>query len=443
MSASAARNVIAALRSAAVWPRATFGLVWRLTLIALVAMAVILGADISRAAPTFTVNSAADVPASAPLDNGVCETAPGNGVCTLRAAVMKANHYSGGGVTIMLPALPPGGAYTLSIPASGNDDETTGDLELTAPMSLIGAGQTSTIINGNGVVTHDRIFWVQSVDSISNVTIRGGTAVFGINGGAIYDTGNLTLTDTVITGNTATSYGGGILMDSNSPLSLVDTVVSGNTANLSGGGIYIYSQDQGHVTLVNSVVTGNVATSGIGGGIYDGSFYLSITGTTVSNNTAGGSGGGIFDDELTMVNSTVSGNSAKADGGGIYGSASLYNVTVTGNYADSDRDGQGNGGGANGDFSLQNSILGGNFETHPQCHGTFCGIAVIPGDCSGTITSVSHNILTYANTSYCTVSGSVMAVDPKLGPLQDNGGPTQTNALLTGSPAIDGGDPAG
>lgn len=66
--------------------------------------------------PTFTVNSPADVVASAPLDNGICQTAPTNQVCTLRAAIMKANHWPGGGATISLPALPPGGQYTLSIP---------------------------------------------------------------------------------------------------------------------------------------------------------------------------------------------------------------------------------------------------------------------------------------------------------------------------------------
>src|SRR5262249_7654084 len=53
--------------------------------------------------PTFTVNSLADVVASAPLDNGICETNPGNGICTLRAAIMKANHFPGGGVTINIP----------------------------------------------------------------------------------------------------------------------------------------------------------------------------------------------------------------------------------------------------------------------------------------------------------------------------------------------------
>ena len=56
------------------------------------------------AAPTFTVNNVADVGmVSGTLDNGICETAPGSGICTLRAAIIKANHWPGGGVTIHLP----------------------------------------------------------------------------------------------------------------------------------------------------------------------------------------------------------------------------------------------------------------------------------------------------------------------------------------------------
>src|SRR5215471_14535263 len=65
-----------------------------------------------EAAVTFMVNSPSDVVASAPLDNGVCETAPGNGVCTLRAAIMKANHTPGGPHTVNVPA----NLYTLIIP---------------------------------------------------------------------------------------------------------------------------------------------------------------------------------------------------------------------------------------------------------------------------------------------------------------------------------------
>ena len=117
-----------------------------LIFVLLAAPATLIAPQPALAAPTFTVTSAADVVASAPLNNGVCQTASGNNVCTLRAAIMKANHFLGGGVTINIPS----GTYTLTIPASGSDDETTGNLNITASMSIIGAGAASTIIDGNG-----------------------------------------------------------------------------------------------------------------------------------------------------------------------------------------------------------------------------------------------------------------------------------------------------
>ena len=80
----------------------------------------------------------------------MCETAPGNGVCTLRAAIMEANHSPGGPHTIHVPA----GTYTLTIPRSGTNDETTGDLNITAGMSIIGGGASTTIIDGNHTVTN-------------------------------------------------------------------------------------------------------------------------------------------------------------------------------------------------------------------------------------------------------------------------------------------------
>src|SRR5262245_31296554 len=94
------------------------GLPWSSRLIALAYLLLALPAGVpaaasaapqasaaSQAPPTFTVNSAADVIASAPLNNGICQTAPVNHICTLRAAIMKANHWPGGGATIVLPPL--------------------------------------------------------------------------------------------------------------------------------------------------------------------------------------------------------------------------------------------------------------------------------------------------------------------------------------------------
>jgi len=83
---------------------------------------------------TLTVNTIGDAWAVAPLDDGICDTGlvsgQPNGVCSLRAAIMKANHWPGGGATIILPAQAPGVVYSLDIPRTPFDDETTGDLNI-------------------------------------------------------------------------------------------------------------------------------------------------------------------------------------------------------------------------------------------------------------------------------------------------------------------------
>src|SRR5206468_1205632 len=95
------------------------------------------------AAPTFTVNSLADVPAGGDLANGVCQTGPGNNVCTLRAAVMKANHFPGGGVTILIPAN--AHPYPITIPQNTSVyGEADGDFNINANMTLVGGGAAGT-----------------------------------------------------------------------------------------------------------------------------------------------------------------------------------------------------------------------------------------------------------------------------------------------------------
>jgi CSLREA domain-containing protein len=96
--------------------------------------------------PTFTVNSPSDVVDADPGD-GKCETAPGNGVCTLRAAIMEANHASGATIYFSLPGVV---TYALTIPPGGMGDETTGDLNITNTMTIVGNGAAKTIIDGNG-----------------------------------------------------------------------------------------------------------------------------------------------------------------------------------------------------------------------------------------------------------------------------------------------------
>ena len=405
------------------------------------------GVTATTTAPTFTVNSTADVVAAAPLDNGSCETVTGNNFCTLRAAIMKANHYPGGGATINF-GLPGVVTYSLTIPADGADNEATGDLNITSSMSIIGRGPSSTIIDGNGSVTNARVLNNNGNGvSISGVTIQHGkSSNFG--GGMLNNpNATLTLTNCIITNNTASGpndWGGGIF--NNGTFTLTNSTVSNNTtgnSNALGGGIY----NQGPMTVANSTISGNT-TPGQGGGLYHAGSTVTVRNSTISGNTAL-SGGGIFKSGFTLlivINSTISGNFSTGDGGGIFavhGTTSLYNVTVTLNRANSDNAGSGMGGGiANGadsTFDFVNSIIALNEKVIPT--RPFPTLAL--DDCSGAITSQGHNIMHTIDPSYCTENGPVTIADPNLGPLQNNGGPTQTAGLLTGSPAIDAGTSGG
>ena len=114
-------------------------------------------------AGTYTVNSTADLPDADPAD-GVCRTASNN--CTLRAAIMQADFA--GPATIILPA----GTYTLTRPGY-DDDALVGDLDIKRDLIIQGAGSATTIVDGNGSVTHDRVFQVLS--TVQNVTLSGMT----------------------------------------------------------------------------------------------------------------------------------------------------------------------------------------------------------------------------------------------------------------------------
>jgi CSLREA domain-containing protein len=179
--------------------------------------------------------------------------------------------------------------------------------------------------------------------------------------------------------------------------------------------------------LTDVAVVGN--TGSIGGGIDSNSGgSLTLDRTTVSNNT-GSSGGGIWVAvDATLTNSTIARNTATSEGGGFYnefGTSTLINTTVAGNTAPASQ----GGGITNFDVTeLKNTIVynntGGNCETFDPP------------------TSLGHN-LEDGSTCGLTGPGDRQNTNPMLGPLADNGGQTQTRALLPGSPAIDAGDNAG
>lgn len=262
--------------------------------------------------------------------------------------------------------------------------------------------------------------------------------------------------NSVIANNSA-GRGGGILSQGWTTLS-ASQIIS-NTASEAGGGIY----NQDYFQVEHSTVRSNLAGEYGGGIANDGQeFYrdalLMLAGSTISGNVSHGRGGGIangareagddYVDRLVVLdNSTISGNTADGSGGGIYTGQSmraqvyLNNGAISANVADADGDGQGDGGGIFnrlGEVQLRNTVLAGNQDL---------STAVQRPDCWTPRRFMSQGYNLIGDASTCPLdgaaTGNLLGVDPRLGPLGDNGGSTQTHALLADSPAIDSGDPAG
>lgn len=239
-----------------------------------------------------------------------------------------------------------------------------------------GAGNTLTVANGIAV-------------KLTNLTITGGNANFG--GGVFTNAGNIEIRNSVIKDNIATTAGGGIFTRAGT-ITLINSTLSNNQPAGEGGGIFTRA---GTVTIQNSTISGHVV-NGQGGGVRTTAGTINMTNTTVSGNTAN-VGGGIESDAgtITLGNVTVANNNS-----GIVSTQATVNIG--------------------------NTVLASNNN--------------IP--CTGVMTSSGHNVIAPLS-SNCTLAGvttgNVTGVDPKLGLLKANGGLTQTQALLDGSPALDAG----
>jgi Zn-dependent metalloprotease len=368
-----------------------------------------LAATNTPSAPlTLTVNNLLDAVDVNP-GNGVCETATGNGICTLRAAIQETNaRFSAD--TIILPA----GTYTLTLPGDFEDSAASGDLDITDDLTILGAGIKSTTVEGNGNVLLDRVFEILGAYTVkmSDLVIRGGNPGWN-NGGGISNGGILTLERMVLRDNTA-GHGAGLLNWNTAVIK--DSSISNNTSLDDGGGI----RNDVTLTIMNTTISGNSSHSA-GAGI-ENHGPLTITNSTISNNQAGGLGGGIYFGYNPVNVPTTPAN--------------LNNVTIVNNLVDTNNDGYGDGGGIYIETSrvvyMHNSILAGNTKlSNPQ-------------DCAGVLTSNGHNLI--QSTSGCTITGdatgNITGQNPNLGPLQDNGGQTTTHALQSRSPAIDAGNDA-
>lgn len=265
--------------------------------------------------------------------------------------------------------------------------------------------------------------------TVSNSTISGNTATFGGGGIRTSGGGTLTVNNSTISGNTA-GDGGGISGDS---MTVNNSTISGNIAE-QGGGI---SSSFGDVIVSNSTISSNSASGGYGGGISSTRAYLTVTNSTISGNSATFDGGGINSSGVTVSNSTISGNTASRYGGGISngGNATVTNSTISGNTA---KDGSGfyNSSFSNeeGSATVTSSIIAAN-----------TGNKDIDGN--DPFTSGGNNLIGNGNGAEGFTNGvkgdlvstAANPIDPQLGPLQNNGGLTLTQALMPGSSAIDTG----
>jgi len=331
----------------------------------------------------------------------------------------------GGTILLTLGELPI--SRTLTIDGSALTDGLTIDASGNDPTPAEDKGDGSRLFNiddRNG----SRVLEVE----IRGLTLTGGD-VSG-EGGAIFSHENVTVTDSTISENSARDNGGGFF---GGTVTVTNSSISENSARGNGGGII-----GGRVTVTNSTISGNSAR-GSGGGISGGT--VTVTNTTISENSARGSGGGMSGGTVTVTNSTVSGNSAHKGGGISGGDITVTNSTISGNSA------AWFGGGVFAfgavTVSIENSIVAGNTDagTAPDIRphtGTLTVHYSLVGDNTGTGFAEAPVGMPDANGNLVGDLEGMGIIDPLLAPLADNGGPTQTHALLAGSPAINAGDPS-
>jgi hypothetical protein len=293
---------------------------------------------------------------------------------------------------------------------------TSGELFISAYVTILGPGPRLLAIDGNG---SRRVFHVSGTNNlvkavISGLTITNGFASFG--GGIWNDHATLTLTNCVIAGNRNSGiYNDASVSTREANLTLKACTIVGNTSAGNGGGVYNYGfGGTAFVSATACAFSSNVASNnGVGGAIFnDGNGGLAGTALalcTLSGNSAG-QGGAIWNTgangsgNLSISACTFSGNSANF-GGGIFNNGANGTATLTIN-----------------NTILKSGATGGNIANN-----------------GGAINSFGHNLSSDAAAGFFTNSTDRINTDALLGPLADNGGRTFTHALLPGSPAIDKG----
>ncbi|WP_455201788.1 PKD domain-containing protein [Kaarinaea lacus] len=443
----------------------------------------------------FNVNSTIDAVDSNPGD-GVCETALGNAVCTLRGAIQETNALLGKDA-INVPA----GIYTLTLTGVEDFrtyDDSVLDLDITDNLDLVGIDRDTTIIEA-GVTRGalgSNVFAIQRLTTVfmTEITVRHGM-ITEFTGAGIQNTGHLTITNCHIRDNTADSNSNGGGIGTSNGTTIVDNCTfSGNEALAGGdggaasGGIFRNSQFTNNTASRGGAVAGGSVdncyfennSGGFGGAISTnspirnsvfinnsatrgGAIYASIgspviENTQILNNTATDGGGAMYCDNtnrVVVINSLISGNSAFT-GGAIHseqGAVNVNNTTITNN---SSSQGGGIFNGMNAQFYVHSSTIYNNSATSgrnifippvPNANvyikNSIVGHSGTSSSCEGSAIISQGNNLETADTCGFDLPTDLPNTDPQLAALAENGGPTMTLMPSAGSPVIDAGDVSG
>ena len=399
-----------------------------------------------------------DVTISGLTITGGSATTNGGGILAagvLRSLTLSADTITGNEVTLGPTNAGGGGGVYVNgadlVVTNSTIDGNSATLTGSASGSSGGGGIYS---NGGAMTIGGSDISHNTMDQASSSGDNGGGGIYA-NGGAVeLDASTVLDNSSHITSDTGGDNGGGGVHSESGGVTLSSSKVNGNSFTLGsstggdngGGGIFA---DGDQVTVVFSSIDGNALTlQSDTGGDDDGAGLASQGGdigvafSSISNNTGnitdsgGDDGGGAILDEggsNVYLTSTLSGNSMTISGGGVdngggaiysFGDSLISNLTIAGNHTNAP-------GGAllnRGQARFKDTIVAGN-------------VATPAGNCAGTGTFVSAGFnLESANSCVFNATGDLVNTDPLLGPVQNNGGPTPTQALPAGSPAVDAGD---
>ncbi len=393
--------------------------------------------------------------------------------------VTNGNDSGPGSLRQAIIAASPGDTITFA-PSVTTVTLTSGELVINKNLIISGPGATRLTVTAEYTdYVYFRIINISSSTvtvSISGITISNGFAQSGPGGGGILSAGVLRLTGCTLSDNFADGQygdvlGGGGVMNDNGIMTITGCTISNNGADVSIGGGGVLNEN-GTMTITGSTISNNDATpptwsydDSNGGGISNHSGSLSITNSTISGNrcsayngdplfpaAAFAFGGGIDNSgSLTITNCTMSGNSAVAGGvsnsdtgygGGISNGGNLQITSSTIAHNSASGDDFGVGGGINGFeptrmgssiIALNTASTGGPdyFTNGGELQST--GYNIIGNNADAVINSQPTD----------QIGTPAAPIDPLLGPLANNGGPTKTHTLLLGSPAIDKGNSGG